>query len=149
MIVFRTDEAWPQSARAIEARRRLKDTAVKKSLARKKPATRCPKRSSIGGMSTPAPKIDKAESRSIRVQIRHVLLEVWDPIGVKDEPNAQDEYDGYLGGVYQLLVEGASDDSIADHLWRIVTENMGLEAAKKSDMAETVQALRQIPLPVT
>ena len=99
-------------------------------------------------MSTPAPKIDKAESRSIRVQIRHVLLEIWDPIGVKDEPNAQDEYDGYLGGVYQLLVEGASDDSIADHLCRIVTENMGLEAAKKSDMAETVQALRQIPLPV-
>jgi hypothetical protein len=68
---------------------------------------------------------------------------------VKDGPNAQDEYDGYLGGVYELLVAGASDDSIADHLWRIVTENMGLEAAKKSDMAETVQALRQIPLPVT
>ena len=33
-------------------------------------------------------------------------MDVWDPIGVKDEPNAQDEYDGYLGGVYELLVSG-------------------------------------------
>lgn len=33
-------------------------------------------------------------------------MDVWDPIGVKDEPNAQDEYDSYLGGVYELLVSG-------------------------------------------
>jgi hypothetical protein len=89
--------------------------------------------------------IEKYESRRIRVAIRHVLMDVWDPIGVKDEPNAQDEYDGYLGGVYELLVTGASDESIEDHLWRIVTERMEL-SAKKSDMADTVKALRQIPL---
>ena len=41
--------------------------------------------------------IDKATSRRIRAKIRHVLLEVWDPIGIKDEPNAQDEYDAYMG----------------------------------------------------
>jgi hypothetical protein len=102
----------------------------------------------MAGMSTPAPKIDKAESRSIRIQIRHVLLEVWDPIGIKDEPNAQDEYDGYLGGVYELLVGGSSDESIEDHLWKIVAINMGLDAAKKSDMAETVHALRKIQIPL-
>ncbi len=73
-------------------------------------------------------------------------MDVWDPIGVKDEPNAQDEYDGYLGGVYKLLVTGASDETIEDHLWRIVTERMWL-SAKKSDMTDTVKALRQIPLP--
>jgi len=70
--------------------------------------------------------IEKYESRRIRVAIRHVLMDVWDPIGVKDEPNAQDEYDGYLGGVYELLVRGACDEDIEDHLWRIVTERMGL-----------------------
>jgi hypothetical protein len=90
--------------------------------------------------------IEKYESRRIRVAIRHVLMDVWDPIGVKGEPNAQDEYDGYLGGVYELLVTGASDERIEDHLWRIVTERMGL-SAKKSDMANTVRDLRQIPLP--
>jgi hypothetical protein len=90
--------------------------------------------------------IEKYESRRIRVEIRHVLMDVWDPIGVKDEPNAQDEYDAYLGGVYDLLVSGASDENIQAHLWRIVTERMGL-SPKKSDMADTVKALRQIPLP--
>lgn len=73
-------------------------------------------------------------------------MDVWDPIGIKHEPNAQDEYDGYLGGVYELLVSGASDERIEDHLWRIVTERMELNA-KKADMANTVKALRQIPLP--
>jgi hypothetical protein len=90
--------------------------------------------------------IDKYESRRIRVEIRHVLMDVWDPIGIKYEPNAQDEYDGYLGGVYELLVGKASDEQIQDHLWRIVTERMAL-SAKKDDMADTVRVLRRIQLP--
>src|ERR1700758_3487539 len=77
------------------------------------------------GMSTPKPLIDKAESRRIRVQIRDVLLEVWDPIGVKDEPHAQDEYDGYIGDIYEMLTKGAGDEKIADYLWWVVTERMG------------------------
>ncbi len=40
--------------------------------------------------------IEKYESRRIRVAIRHALMDVWDPIGIKDEPNARDEYDGSL-----------------------------------------------------
>jgi hypothetical protein len=90
--------------------------------------------------------IDKYESRRIRVEIRHVLMDIWDPIGVKDEPNAQDEYDSYLGGVFTLLTGGASDDRISEHLWRIVTERMELPA-KKEDMQSTVAALRLIQLP--
>ena len=58
--------------------------------------------------------IDKYESRRIRVDIRHVLMSVWDPIGIKDEPNAQDEYDSYLGGVYELLITGASEERFAE-----------------------------------
>ena len=73
--------------------------------------------------------IDKYESRRIRVEIRRVLLQHWDPIGIREEPKAQDEYDGYLGGVYGLLVRGASDKEIADHLAHIVEERMGLHHA--------------------
>jgi hypothetical protein len=90
--------------------------------------------------------IDKYQSRRIRVGIRRVMLSVWDPIGIKDERNAQEEYDSYLGGVYQVLISGGSDEPIADHLWRIVTEQMGLSAARKADMAGTVNALRDIKL---
>lgn len=98
-------------------------------------------------MGTPKPLIDKYESRRIRVQIRHVLLEVWDPIGVRNEPYAQDEYDGYIGEIYELLINEASDSQIAEYLFWVVHERMGLGSAEISGMIPTVQALRAIPLP--
>lgn len=99
-------------------------------------------------MSTPKPRIDKAESRRIRVEIRRVLLNVWDPIGVRDEPNAQDEYDGYLGELYELLTSGASDEKIGEYLFWIAHNRMGFsEAASRSHNAQTIEALRRISLP--
>ncbi len=90
--------------------------------------------------------IEDDEIRNAKAAIRRVLMDVWDPIEIRDGPGAQNEYDSYLEGINDLLVGGASDDSIEEHLWRIVAETMGLDAAKKSDMTETVKALRQIPL---
>ncbi|MBZ5525598.1 MAG: hypothetical protein LAP21_25530 [Acidobacteriia bacterium] len=90
--------------------------------------------------------IDKDESRRIRIEIRNVLLKVWDPIGIKGEPNAQDEYDSYLAGVYGLLAGDAADDDIKEHLRRIVTTRMRLPEDQHS-VAETVRALRQIHIP--
>lgn len=98
-------------------------------------------------MSTPKPRIDKYESRRIGVMIRHVLLEVWDPIGIKDEPNAQDEYDGYIGEVYELLVSHADDSRLIEYLYWAVHDHMGLDAASRSDMMTTVETLKKIPLP--
>jgi hypothetical protein len=97
-------------------------------------------------MSTPSPLIDKAESRRIRVQIRHVLMDVWDPIGVKDEPNAQDEYDGYVGRLFELLVSDAPDTELIEHLYWAAHDRMGLDSARRSDMLSTVEALRKIEL---
>lgn len=97
-------------------------------------------------MNTPPPLIDKAESRRIRIQIRKVLLEVWDPIGVKDEPNAQDEYDGYIGRLYELLVSKAPDVELVEHLYWAAHDRMGFDAAQRSDMVSTVEALKRIPL---
>jgi len=90
--------------------------------------------------------IEKYESRRLRVQIRHVFLDVWDPIGIKDEPNAQDEYDGYIGEVFELLVGKAPDESIEDYLLWAVNDHMGL-SAPRSAMKETVAALRKIEFP--
>ena len=90
--------------------------------------------------------IDKYESRRIRVEIRRVLLQHWDPIGIREESEAQDEYDMYLGGVYGLLVRGASDEEIADHLAHIVEERMSLHPQSEATK-ETVRALRTIHIP--
>ena len=61
--------------------------------------------------------------------------------------HAADEYDFYLGGILELFTSSASDQQIAIHLWKIVTERMGLESAKLEDIMPTVHALRLIPLP--
>jgi len=80
------------------------------------------------------------------VLIRHVLMDVWDPIGVKDEPNAQDEYDGYIGRLYELLVGHADDVQLIDYLHWAVHDHMGLDTASRPDMEATVEALRKIPV---
>jgi hypothetical protein len=80
-------------------------------------------------------------------QIRHVFLEVWDSIGIKDERLAQDEYDSYIGDVYELLVSHATDPKIAEYLYSVVHDAIGFESARVTDMVPTVQALKAIPLP--
>jgi hypothetical protein len=55
-------------------------------------------------------------AQEIIAAIRQVLLRDWDPIGVQDEPNAQDEYDGYVGRIYRVLARGASELEVAEEL---------------------------------
>ena len=86
---------------------------------------------------------DKQEFRRIENEIRQVLLTVWDPIGVADVPECADEYDCCLGGVYSLLTRHATDDQIAEYLWKQANEHMGLSFAKEA-MMPTVEALRKI-----
>ena len=66
-------------------------------------------------------------AREIQKAIGEVLLRNWDPIQVKDVPHARDEYDAYIGGVYQLLSSGATARQIAEHLVRIETEQLGYQ----------------------
>ena len=49
-------------------------------------------------------------------ELRRLLMEQWDPIGVKAAPEAADEYDGYRGRIMELSRDGASAAAIADHL---------------------------------
>jgi len=90
--------------------------------------------------------IEKYESRRIRVEIRRVLLDVWDPIGIKGEPNAQDEYDGYIGEIYELLIGDSPDRELSEYLFSVVYDHMGLHGAKIGDMDATVNALRKIKI---
>jgi hypothetical protein len=58
--------------------------------------------------------------------IHDILIKLWDPIGVKDEPHAQDEYDSYIPAILQFLQAQASVETIASHLHEIETRWMGL-----------------------
>lgn len=74
------------------------------------------------------------------------MLDVWDPIGIKNEPNAQGEYDGYLGEIFTLLSSGATDEQLGGRLLYFVNERMGLKATAEH-MVPTIRALRAIEFP--
>ena len=75
-----------------------------------------------------------------------VLLHDWDPIGVRNAPQAQDEYDSYVSGIHQLLASGASEERIVEHLWRIETVNMGLRPTDRSRVLRVARRLRSLAL---
>jgi hypothetical protein len=66
-------------------------------------------------------------AREIQRSIAEVLLRNWDPIGVRDAPQAQDEYDAYVGGVYRLIASGATARDLAEHLARVEAEQLGFQ----------------------
>ena len=90
------------------------------------------------------PLSSKENSRRIRVAIRRVFLDMWDPIGIADAPNAQDEYDSYLGRMFELLITDASDMQLRQYLDECVA-GMGMDSSRHS-FADVIAALHAIPL---
>lgn len=77
--------------------------------------------------------------------IRRVLMERWDPIGVREEREAQDEYDSYLPVIYRLLVTNRPKHELVDYLWWVETERMGLRGDRQATeaVAEYLMELRE------
>jgi len=70
---------------------------------------------------------NKYQSRESRAKVRQVLMDSWDLIGVRDVPEAQDEYDRYVGEVYVMLMDQrATAQAIAFHLFDIAVNHMCL-----------------------
>jgi hypothetical protein len=87
--------------------------------------------------------INKYESRKIRAEIRNVFMDVWDPIGVSGLTTRRNEYDGYIGMVYEMLTGGQSDEEILDRLLWIERERMTLPSPG-STIKRTITGLRAI-----
>lgn len=87
--------------------------------------------------------LDRA--RQYHNEIRRILLQDWDPIGVSDIPEAQDEYDSYIGGVYSKLIRRAPKHELFDYLWEVETKNMGLYGSRSrtANAVEKLVALRE------
>lgn len=80
--------------------------------------------------------------RSKLQSIRSLLLAEWDPIGVRDEAMAQDEYDQYLPTILDLLERRASATEVAGYLGDVATLEMGLVEAEDRDRAAAESLLR-------
>jgi hypothetical protein len=82
----------------------------------------------------------------IQDRIRSILNTSWDPIGIGND--VDDEYDGYIGGIYSLIQNGSSVDAIAEHVSRIEVESMGLAGSRLSRLREVAAELRNLQLPM-
>lgn len=66
-------------------------------------------------------------------ELRRLLMDEWDPIGVKGAAGAADEYDGYRGPIADRLSSGASAREIAEYLSQVEREHMGLGSGRTAD----------------
>ena len=87
---------------------------------------------------------DEDRARRIKGEIREILMRDWDPIGVKDEPIAKDEYDMYLGGIYELLKSEAPLELISDHLREIEIKRMGFAEFQVPQHMDVASALKMV-----
>ena len=65
-------------------------------------------------------------AKELQWAVAELLHREWDPIGVQDIPEAQDEYHAYVGPVCSRLIRHAPAREIAEYLWWVKTDQMGL-----------------------
>jgi hypothetical protein len=73
-------------------------------------------------------------------RIDEILWNDWDPIGVKEFPEARDEYQSYIYRIYELKKAGASIEILAKELNDIEMHRMGIfrDISKCLDVAKKV-----------
>jgi hypothetical protein len=78
-------------------------------------------------------------------EIKRILLQEWDPIGVAETPEASDEYDAYAFQILTSLHSGATADSIAEYLHWVVSEHIGLpsDPTLNQAIAKKISVLHQ------
>lgn len=79
-------------------------------------------------------------------EIKALLWDEWDPIGVNDGENAwDDEYDSYALGISKLLDGGADEFKIAEYLKRSVISDIGLSVSDSHDaIAKKIMVISEI-----
>jgi hypothetical protein len=77
--------------------------------------------------------------------VRDILLVEWDPIGIRDVPQAADEYDAYAPPIARMLADGTSVAELSRYLLEIETDALGLngDPARAKHVADRLIDIRQ------
>lgn len=67
------------------------------------------------------------KNKDVVSEIRSVLIDDWDPIGIGDNLNLNDEYDGYIGSIMKILMQNSTADEIVEFLKKIENKEMGID----------------------
>jgi hypothetical protein len=70
-------------------------------------------------------------ARTLQGKIKDILLHEWDPIGVGEMPEAQDEYDSYVPTIYSMLISHKPLNEVFNYLLWLEAEHMGLTADRQ------------------
>ena len=84
-------------------------------------------------------KNNTKETLTLPVAVKRILFENWDPIGVRNIPGAQTEYDGYVSKICRMIETSSSESAIFNHLWEIETNRMALPGNRENTI--TVAAM--------
>ena len=83
-----------------------------------------------------------SEQKKLYKTIDEILWNDWDPIGVNDTEEARDEYQSYTPQVFSFRINNSDNETIAQNLYKIETERMGLngDIKKCREIAEKILA---------
>ena len=84
----------------------------------------------------------RGRARLLHQAIRRALLIEWDPIGVGQMPEAQDEYDSYVPQIYKMLITERPKHEIFEFLWWLETEHIGLSGDRQATEAFAERLMR-------
>lgn len=78
-----------------------------------------------------------------RTAIDVILWNDWDPIGVNDNEEIRDEYQGYVSSILHLVTQGADKIKLSKHLYQIETVSIGVSGNMErcERVAEKIVAL--------
>jgi hypothetical protein len=74
-------------------------------------------------------------------EVRRILWQHWDPIGVNDQPGAFGEYDSYAPPIVSRLSRGTTASDIDSYLSYVETLDMGLSPRPASHRVKAVSLL--------
>lgn len=80
-------------------------------------------------MDSPQAANDKLAMKMIRLEVNRILLR-WDPLGVRDLPGGEREYEPYVGPLAVMAKKGEDYMAIARHLDELTTGTWKLPRAK-------------------
>jgi hypothetical protein len=81
---------------------------------------------------------------NVEAEISRILVEQWDPLGVRAKPAPHAEYAPYAHEMYSLLARGASDVQIARRLHQAERDELRHPELVTRDLAPLVRALRAL-----
>lgn len=84
------------------------------------------------------------ESKEMITDVRSVLINDWDPLGIGNNSNLKDEYDGYVGAIIQILLQKSSIESLFLFLKKVENEDMGIQNSNIKSLYDVATKLKRI-----